>query len=135
MHSRTEVIGRLGKDPVIRYMPDGKAVCDLSVAATYTYTDNAGARQQETTWYKVTVYGNCAINCSKYLRKGSTIRTEGRLSPDRETGSPKIWFRKDGTAAAAYELTTNNVLFLDKKPLSQAEGEDYTDSEEEGIPF
>lgn len=105
------VVGRLGRDPELRFTPSGQAVCNMSVATDHSYTNRDGQRISQTTWFRVTVWGKQAETVNQYLAKGRQVLVEGRLSPD-ENGGPRIWTRQDGTSAASYEITASTVRFL-----------------------
>ena len=109
MYQSTTVIGRLGKDPEMRFTPSGQAVTSFSVATDRSYTDKDGNRAKETTWFKVAAWGKLAEICNTYLKKGSLVLVEGRIS------EPKVWTAQDGTHKASLDLTANTVKFLDSK--------------------
>ncbi|CAM5792131.1 single-stranded DNA-binding protein [Castellaniella caeni] len=92
--NRTTLIGNLGKNPEIRYTPDGAAVCNVSIATTSTWRDKAsGERREETEWHRVVVYGRLAEIAGEYLKKGRTVFVEGRLKTrkwqDKESGTDR----------------------------------------------
>lgn len=142
MYQKILIIGNLGRDPEMRYIPNGQAVTDLSVATNNQYTDSTGQKVKETTWFRVSVWGRQAENCNQYLTKGSSVLIEGRLKPDLDTGGPRIWTRQDGTPAASYEINAQTVRFLSGRGEEQAgqgtgeiaPGAPADDSDEE-IPF
>ncbi len=109
------IVGNLGKDPEMRYTPNGSAVTSLSVATNRTYSDSAGQKVKETTWFRVSVWGKQAESVNNYLKKGSMVLVEGELRPDKETGNPRIFTRNDGTSAASYEVNARTVQFLTPK--------------------
>jgi len=106
------IVGHLGRDPEMRYTPSGQAVTTFNVATNRKYTGSDGQLVKETTWFRVTVWGKQAETCSQYLKKGSSVLVEGRLTPDSATGGPKIWTRQDGTPGTSYEVTAQTVRFL-----------------------
>jgi single-strand DNA-binding protein len=119
MYHTIIIVGNLGRDPEMRYTPSGQAVTTFNVASNRQYTGSDGNPVKETTWFRVTVWGKQAEVVSQYLKKGSKVLIEGRLTPDPATGGPKIWTRQDGTAGASFEVTANTVRFLG----SRGEGE------------
>jgi single-strand DNA-binding protein len=119
MYHTIILVGNLGKDPEMRYTPSGQAVTSFNVATNRQYTGNDGNLVKETTWFRVTVWGKQAESTSQYLKKGSKVLVEGRLTPDPATGGPKTWTRQDGTAGASFDVTANTVRFLS----SRGEGE------------
>ena len=131
------IVGNLGRDPEMRYAPNGNAVTTLNVASNRTYTDSSGQRIKETTWFRVSVWGKQAENVNTYLQKGSSVLIEGELRPDKETGNPRIFTRADGTSGTSYEVTARTVRFLTTKGAS---GDNMSDSGsggegDEEIPF
>ena len=106
------IVGNLGRDPEMRYATNGNAVTELSVASNRQYTDGAGEKVKEVTWFKVSVWGKQAESCNTYLQKGSSVLVEGELSPDKETGNPKVYTKSDGSTGASYEVHARTVRFL-----------------------
>lgn len=104
------IVGRLGRDPELRYTPTGQAVCNLSLASDSSYVKD-GQRVSQTTWFRVTVWGKQAETVSQYLQKGRMVLVEGRMNPD-SNGGPRVWTRQDGTAASSYEVNATTVRFL-----------------------
>ena len=105
------IVGRLGKDPKLKYTASGQAVTNFNVATDRQYSIGDGQTIHETTWFRITVWGRQAENCNAFLRKGQQVLVEGRLTPD-ENGNPRTWSRQDGTPGASYEVTAATVRFL-----------------------
>lgn len=138
MYQNLIIVGNLGRDPEMRYTPSGQAVTNFNVATNRKYTTSDGNQVEETTWFRVSTWGKTAEVCNQYLKKGSKVLVEGRLNPDPDSGGPKIWTRQDGTSAASFELTANQVRFLSTRV--EDEGAYTADnsqgiSEPEDIPF
>ena len=114
IYQQITIVGNLGGDPDMRYTPSGQAVTNFSVATNRKWTGSDGEKREETTWFRVSTWGKLAEVCNQYLGKGKKALISGRLNPD-ENGSPKIWTRKDGTAAASFEITADRVIFLSPK--------------------
>lgn len=112
MYQKVIVLGNLGQDPVLRYTPQGDAVTSFSLATNRRWTNAEGQPGEETVWFRVSVWGNQAESCNQYLLKGRQVLVEGRLTPDRETGGPRIWTGEDGQPRASYELRAIRVQFL-----------------------
>lgn len=112
MYQKLTIVGNLGSDPEMRYTPSGQAVTHLNVATNRRWTDNSGQQQEETVWFRVSVWGKQAETCNQYLNKGRQVLVEGRLTPDKETGGPRIWTDQNGKAKASYEMTAFEVRFL-----------------------
>ncbi len=121
------VAGNLGKEPEMRYTPNGQAVTSFSVATNRSYTGANGEQVKETIWFRISAWGKLAETCNNYLHKGSKVLVEGRLQPDNATGGPRVW-EKDGRHGASYEITASTVRFLSSKE------EDGAQSNGEGAP-
>src|SRR4051812_14224844 len=105
------IIGNLGKDPELRYTPQGQAVVNFPVATSENWTDKSGQKQERTEWHKVVVWGKLGELCSKYLSKGRKAFVEGRLQT-------RAWDDKDGQKRYTTEIVANNVQFLDSAGAS-----------------
>jgi single-strand DNA-binding protein len=112
------IAGNVGKDPEMRYTPSGQPVTSFSIATNRQYTDATGQTVKETVWFRITAWGKTAETCNQYVKKGSKVLVEGRLTPDPASGGPKVWTDKDGTAKASFEVTANNVRFLSSRDES-----------------
>ncbi|HTP07220.1 MAG TPA: single-stranded DNA-binding protein [Anaerolineae bacterium] len=112
MYQQIIVVGNLGKDPEMRYTPSGTPVTSMNIATNRKYTGSDGQVVKETTWFRVSVFGKMAETCAQYLKKGSAVLVEGRLTPDKNSGGPRTYQRQDGTMGATYEVFANNVRFL-----------------------
>lgn len=100
------LIGNLGRDPEIRYIPSGQAVASFSVATTESFTDRNGTRQERTDWHNITVWGKQAELCSQYLKKGRQVYIEGRISYQQ-------YEAKDGSGKRyRTEIVAQRVQFL-----------------------
>ena len=119
------IVGNLGSDPELRYATSGTAVCSMNVASNRSYTDKDGQKVKVTTWFKVSAWGKQAENCAEYLHKGSSVLVEGELTPDKESGGPKVFTRSDGTSGAAYEVNAKEVRFLGGNGKQQQEDDNY----------
>lgn len=140
MYQKITIIGNLGRDPEMRYLPSGQAVTNISVAVNHTYTDSNGQKVKETTWFRVSVWGAQAESVNQYLQQGSRVLVEGRIRPDPETGNPRIWTRNDGTPGANFEITAQRVVFLSSREEDQAlqssePGGMIESVDEDDIPF
>ncbi|MCJ7735547.1 MAG: single-stranded DNA-binding protein [Anaerolineales bacterium] len=140
MYQKITIAGNLGRDPEMRYLPSGQAVTDMSVATNRTYTDSNGQKVTETTWFRVSVWGARAETVNQYLKKGSKVLIDGYLRPDPESGGPRVWTRNDGTPAASFEMTAQNVTFLSSRSEDQAVQSQSPESstgtvDEDDIPF
>ncbi|MFB0534459.1 MAG: single-stranded DNA-binding protein [Anaerolineae bacterium] len=112
MYHKIIIVGNLGRDPEMRYTPQGTPVTNFSVATNRKWTNADGTPGEETTWYRISAWGKLGEICNQYLSKGRQVFIEGRLRPDPETGGPRIWTRPDGTAGASFEVHADTVRFL-----------------------
>ena len=88
------LVGNLGRDPEVRYSPDGAAICNVSIATTSNWKDkNSGERREETEWHRVVFYNRLAEIAGEYLKKGRSVYVEGRLKTrkwqDKDTGADR----------------------------------------------
>ncbi len=139
MFQKISFIGNLGQDPNMRYLPDGTAVTNFSAACNRRWKDQAsGEDKNETTWFRVSVWGRRAEVCNQYLERGRKVFVEGRLRPDPHTGGPALWQRQDGTMGSSYEVVAENVIFLSEngeRHDHSSQTEHAPAAEEDDIPF
>ena len=100
------IMGNLTRDPELKSIPSGKAVCSLSIANNRVYTKNS-EKVTEVSYFDVEVWGVVAENCAKYLKKGSGVIVEGRLRQDR--------WEKDGKTQSRVRISAENVHFMPKR--------------------
>jgi single-strand DNA-binding protein len=115
MYQSITIIGRLGKDPEMRYLPNGNPVTSFNVATDRKYNDASGQLISETTWFRVSVFGKSAESSNQFLSKGKMVLVEGRLRVDPKSGGPTTYTRQDGTVGASFELIASQVKFLSPK--------------------
>ena len=99
------VIGHLGRDPEMRYTPNGQAVTSFSVASSRRYTTSGGDQREETEWFNVSAWGKLGETCNQYLTKGQQVYIEGRMSSRTYEG-------RDGTTSVSIDVFLNDVQFL-----------------------
>lgn len=117
--NKVMLIGRLGRDPEVRYMPNGSPVCNFSVATSETWTDrNSGQRQERTEWHNITLYGRVAEVAGQYLKKGSQVFLEGRIQSRKYTD-------KNGVERTAYEIVCDEMKMLDSKNAQGGHAQAY----------
>jgi single-strand DNA-binding protein len=114
--------GNLGRDPEMRYTPSGQPVTSFSVATNRQYTNNSGETVKETMWFRISVWGKMAETCNQYLKKGSKVLVEGRLTADAATGGPRIWNSQDGSPRASFEVNAQTVRFLSSRGETEGGG-------------
>lgn len=137
--NRIILVGNLGRDPELRYTPQGTPVCSFSLATNERRKDRSGEMQDQTTWFRVTLWGRQAETASQYLQKGRPVYIEGRLRVEE-------WTDRDGKARQSLEVTATDMQFIgggrSEEPMTEraaaastsgpAEPPDLTD---EDIPF
>jgi single-strand DNA-binding protein len=99
------LIGNLGRDPETRYMPDGGAVTNVSIATTESWKDKNGEKQEKTEWHRVAFFGKLAEIAGEYLKKGSQVYVEGRLQTRK-------WQDKDGQDKYTTEIIADRMQML-----------------------
>lgn len=137
-HSLT-LVGNVGRDPEMRYIGNGTPVTSFSVATNRQYTASSGETVKETVWFRVTTWGKQAEICNQYLKKGSKVLVEGRLTPDKDTGGPRVWNAQDGSPRASFEVTANTVRFLSGRDDGPGGGDmggsGFVGAPDDDIPF
>jgi single-strand DNA-binding protein len=109
------IVGNLGRDPELRYTPQGNAVCNFSVATSEKRKDKSGEWQDVTTWFRVTLWGKQGENASKYLQKGNPVYVEGRLRVEE-------WTDRDGKNRHTLEIHGTEMHFLNSGRNDEQEG-------------
>jgi single-strand DNA-binding protein len=113
------LVGNLGKDPEVRYTPDGKAVANLTLATSESWKDQQGQAQEKTEWHRISIFGKLAEIAGEYLRKGSQVYIEGKLQTRK-------WTNKEGQDQYTTEIVLdpfNGVMqMLGGKGGGQSEG-------------
>lgn len=99
------LVGNLGRDPELRYTPQGTPVCSFTVATNEKRKDRAGETQDQTTWFRVTLWGRQAETASQYLTKGRPIYVEGRLRLEE-------WTDRDGKQRYTLEVHATDMQFI-----------------------
>ncbi|ORF04736.1 single-stranded DNA-binding protein [Snodgrassella alvi] len=99
------LVGRLGRDPETRYMPNGDAITNFSLATDEQWRDHNGERQTRTEWHNITLFGKLGEIAGQYLRKGSQVFIEGKIQSRKYTG-------KDGIERTAYDIIGNEMKML-----------------------
>ncbi len=99
------LIGHLGKDPEVRYMPNGEAVANVSIATSENWKDKNGEKQERTEWHNLVFYKRLAEIVGEYLKKGSQIYVEGRLQTRK-------WQTKEGQDRYTTEIIVNEMKML-----------------------
>jgi len=139
------LIGRLGRDPEVRYTPDGTAVANFSIATSREWKDKAtGEKKEQTEWHRIVAFGRTGEICGEYLSKGSQVYIEGRLQT-------RDWEDKEGNKKYTTEIVINQMQMLGSRGSNQSPGQSsgqssykappessassYPAPEEDDIPF
>jgi single-strand DNA-binding protein len=103
--NRVILVGNLGRDPELRYIPSGQAVANFTLATNDRWRDKEGNNQERTEWHRIVVWGKTAENCAQYLQKGRSVYIEGRLQT-------RDWEDKEGNKRQTTETIAQTVQFL-----------------------
>lgn len=102
------LIGHLGKDPEVRYMPSGEAVANVTLATSETWKDKNGEKQEKTEWHNIVFFRRLAEIAGEYLKKGSQVYVEGRITTEK-------WQDKEGKDRYTTKIVASEMKMLDKK--------------------
>ena len=126
------VLGNLGKDPELRHLPNGDAVCNFSLATTESWKDKDGNKQDKTEWHNVVIFRKLAEIAGEYLKKGRPVYIEGRLQTRK-------WQDKEGKDRYTTEIVADQMQMLgsreEAKEVSKAPAPANFDDMESDIPF
>jgi len=113
--NRHECIGRLGQDPELKYMADGKAVVNISVACGESWKDKHGQKQEKTEWIRYVAFDKLAEIMGQYLKKGSKVYLDGKLTTRK-------WTDQNGVERYSTEIVANNMQMLDSRGDNASQG-------------
>ncbi len=136
------LVGNLGRDPELRYTPQGTPVCSFTMATNERRKDKTGEMQDQTTWFRVTLWGRQAETASQYLTKGRPVYIEGRLRVEE-------WTDRDGKPRHTLEVNATEMQFIgggrgEEAPVSRAAAaaaaagepvQEQADPSDDDIPF
>jgi single-strand DNA-binding protein len=125
--NKVMIIGRLGRDPEMRYTPSGKPVTTFSVATHRSWNTSEGERRTETEWFNVVAWGNLAEICNEYLAKNRLVYIEGRLQT-------RHWDDAEGVKHTSVEIVANEMIMLDERRDNDNTPEPAS-TEEDEFPF
>ena len=108
------IVGNLGRDPEMRYLPSGEAVANLAIATTDKYKDKSGQMVEQTEWHRVSFFSKTAEVCGQYLKKGSQVYIEGSIRTRKYTD-------KDGVEKYATEIRGDRMQMLGSKSGGSAD--------------
>lgn len=115
MYQKIILVGNLGRDPEMRITASGTSVTSFSMATSEKWTGQDNQLQERTIWWRISVFGKSAEACNEYLKKGSKVLVEGRVTGDPKTGNPRLWQGQDGQTRASFEVTAAAVKFLSSR--------------------
>ena len=102
------LMGRLGKDPELNYIPSGQSVAKFTMATNRSYKDKSGEWKEETDWHNIVAWGKLGETCAQYLAKGRQAYVEGRIRT-------RSWEDREGNKRTTTEIVANEVVFLDSR--------------------
>lgn len=112
------ILGNVGRDPEVRYTPNGAAICNVSIATTRNWKNkDSGERQEETEWHRVVFFDRLAEVAGEYIKKGSPVYVEGRLKTRK-------WTDKDGAEKYTTEIMAESLQLLGGKPAQEVKKEE-----------
>ena len=124
--NKAMLIGRLGRDPEVRYTPNGLAVANFTIATSEEWKDkNTSEKKERTEWHRIVAFGKLGEICGQYLSKGKQVYVEGRLQT-------RSW-EKDGVTRYTTEIVASDMQFLGAKDSASTAGP-YTNSQEPNMP-
>lgn len=115
MVNKAILVGRLGKDPEVRYTPDGMMITNFTLATDEQRKDKSGERVQKTEWHRIVTFGKLAEICGKYLVKGKLVYVEGRIQT-------RAWEDKEGGKRSTTEIIASDMRMLDSKGQRSGDG-------------
>lgn len=127
--NKVMIIGRLGRDPEMRFTPGGRPVTTFSVATSRSWTTAEGEKRSETEWFNIVAWGGLAEICHQYLGKGQRAYIEGRLQTRR-------WEDASGAKKSATEIVASEMIILSQRAKSSNGGEvdDYEEDYDQEMP-
>jgi single-strand DNA-binding protein len=120
------IIGRLGRDPEMRYTASGRPVTTFSVATSRSWNTSDGERRSETEWFNVVAWGSLAEICNQYLTKGQQVYIEGRLQS-------RNWEDSEGKRHTSVEIVANEMIMLGERRSQNGQPQEETSEDE--FPF
>ena len=126
--NKVMIIGRLGRDPEMRYTPSGRPVTTFTIATSRSWNTSEGERRTETEWFNIVAWGSLAEICKQYLNKGQQVYVEGRLQT-------RQWEDSEGVKHSSTEIVANEMIMLGERRDANHGPVDFEASEEDEFPF
>lgn len=114
MINKVILVGNVGREPEMRFTPNGNPVTSFSVATNESYTDSSGEKQKRTEWFNVVTWNKLAENCNQFLSVGSMVYVEGKLQT-------RSWEAEDGQKKYRTEVIAFTVRFLSRRETTEGE--------------
>lgn len=127
MYQKVVIVGNLGRDPELRYTATGTPVANFPVATNRRWTDTDGNTNEETTWFRVSVFGRQAEICNQYLEKGRVVLCEGEIRTSQ--------YEQDGQTRYSWELRANAVKFLGGGGGERSPMPDFAEAPHDAAPM
>lgn len=126
--NKVMLIGRVGRDPEMRYTPSGRPVTTFSIATSRSWNTADGGRRTETEWFNVVAWSNLAEICKQYLAKDRLVYVEGRLQT-------RHWEDPEGNKHTTIEVVANEMILLDERREGNQASEAYLEEGDDEYPF
>lgn len=126
--NKVMIIGRLGRDPEMRYTPSGRPVTTFSIATSRSWNTSDGERRTETEWFNVVAWSNLAEICNQHLSKGQQVYVEGRLQT-------RHWEDSKGNRHSSTEVVANEMIKFDDRRTINTPDEDDNQEDKDELPF
>lgn len=126
--NKVMIIGRLSRDPEMRYTPSGRPVTTFSLATNRSWNTSDGERRTETEWFNIVAWGSLAEICKQYLNKGQQVYIEGRLQT-------RQWEDSEGVKHTSTEVVASEMIMLGERKDANQAPPDYEVGEEDDFPF
>jgi single-strand DNA-binding protein len=121
--NKVMIIGRLGRDPEMRYTPSGRPVTTFSVATSRNWSTSDGEKRAETEWFNIVAWGSLAEICNQYLLKGQQVFVEGRLQS-------RNWEDPEGKRHTSVEIVASEMIMLGDRRAADEQPEEETEEDE-----
>ena len=125
--NKVMIIGRIGRDPEMRYTPSGRPVTTFSVGTSRTWNTSEGERRTATEWFNIVAWSNLAEICKQYLAKDRLVYIEGRLQT-------RHWDDQEGNKHSATEIVASEMIMLDDRRETNQESSDFEEDDEVLFP-
>jgi single-strand DNA-binding protein len=126
--NKVMLIGKLGRDPEMRYTPSGKPVTTFGLGASRSWNTSDGEKHTETEWFNIVAWGNLAEICKQYLAKGRLVYIEGRLQS-------RYWEDAEGNRHSSVEVVANEMIMLDERREENSASQEVSEEQEDEFPF